>query len=283
MRMPQAIFENTVSLINNGSCSVGKICVFAAVPDKIKFSRRSGELKFDRFFYISKGNFTLINKSGTEIAADAGSVIYLPEDVEYESYWNSAEDGEYISFGFSLKNSVGIPITFSDEAILIAKDRNAELNKILIESHKKYIEYGWCANIELQSYFFHIMYTILRLRERSFLKRDAGSKDIYKAMLYLNNNYMSDVTSEELASMCNLSATTFRMLFKKYNNTSPIKYKNHLRMVHAREMLSSGLYTVSEVSELVNCCDLAHFNKLYKNEFGVNPSQDIPKSVEKYK
>ena len=58
---------------------------------------------------------------------------------------------------------------------------------------------------------------------------------------------------------------------------SPLKYKNHLKMQSAREMLKSGYHTVYEVSESVNCTDISHFNKLYKAEFGVNPSEDIPK------
>ena len=48
-------------------------------------------------------------------------------------------------------------------------------------------------------------------------------------------------------------------------------------MQSAREMLKSGYHTVSEVSESVNCTDISHFNKLYKAEFGINPSEDIPK------
>ncbi len=281
--MSQTSFDKTIEAINKGNCSVGKISVFFGTPNKIRYSRSIGELPFDRFFHINRGSFSLINKSGTKISAGAGNIIYLPADVEYESYWEKPEEGEYILFGFTLLNDIGQRISFSNEAILILKDKNAGLNNSFSDAYKKYTEYGLYANIELQSDFFHILYTILRLREKNSLKHGDSSKEIYKAMLYLNNNYTSDITSEKLASMCNLSPTTFRVLFKKYNNASPIKYKNHLRMNHAKEMLSSGLYTVSEVSEIVNCYDLAHFSKLYKNEFGVNPSQDIPKSVEKYK
>ena len=283
--MSQTSFDKIIEAINKGTCSVGQISVFSGtpIPNKIRYLRKIGEMPFDRFFYINKGSFSLINKSGTKITANAGNVIYLPADVEYESYWEKPENGEYILFGFVLHNDTGRYLSLSNEAILILKDKNTELNNIFSDAYKKYTEYGLYANIELQSDFFHILFTILRLREKNSLKYDDSSKKIYKALLYLNNNYTSDVTSEELASMCNLSPTTFRVLFKKCYNISPIKYKNHLRMKRAKEMLSSGLYTISEVSEMVNCCDLAHFSKLYKNEFGVNPSQDICKSVEKYK
>ena len=64
---------------------------------------------------------------------------------------------------------------------------------------------------------------------------------------------------------------------KKYNGISPLKYKNKLKMKHAKELLKSGLYTVSEVAEIVNCTDISHLNKLYKAEFGTTPSNDLVK------
>ena len=46
-----------------------------------------------------------------------------------------------------------------------------------------------------------------------------------------------------------------------------------LRMNHAKDMLESGVYTVTEVSDIMNCTDLSHFNRLYSSVFGINPSE----------
>ena len=43
-------------------------------------------------------------------------------------------------------------------------------------------------------------------------------------------------------------------------------------MAHAKNMLESGVYTVTEVSDIMGCADLSHFNCQYLCKFGINPS-----------
>lgn len=271
------MFENNIAKVCAGECSLGKIVLVSQIPDPMRYVCRIGEKAFDRFFYVTKGCFYIRNTDGESIEVPAGSVLYLPKDVEYESYWDDKVRGGYISFNFMLNDGKGEHIPLSDKVELVATDAKGELHQLFQKALEQYIDHEMFVEMVLQSLFYRIIYTIVRQISIKELREQRNSRDIYKAMVYLNDNYMNEVTTEDLAAMCGLSVATFRRVFKKYNNVSPIKYKNRLKMLHAREMLQSGLYTVSEVSDIVNCTDLSHFNKLYHTEFETNPSDDIPK------
>ena len=104
---------------------------------------------------------------------------------------------------------------------------------------------------------------------------DHSLDKIYEGISYLENNYTKEITTEQLAALCNMSESNFRRLFHRYSTLSPITYRNFLRMKHAREMLETGLYTVSEAAAIVNITDPFYFNKMFKKYFGTAPSNVI--------
>lgn len=234
-----------------------------------------GLKRFDRFFYVVRGEINIHNKNGTDVKAPAGTVVYLPSDVEYTSFWSSFEVGEYITLQFVLKDDENSHLALSDSSIVIAKDKNGELHSLFSIAYDEYIRHEAFAGVRLNQLFFEIFHKIIRRYNRSLYKEQSGSSGVYKAIIYINDNYMIDFTVEELAKMCGLSLSTFRRLFKAQTGTSPIKYKNNLKLLRAREMLGSGLYNVSEIVEIFGFCDMPYFNKIYKQKFGTNPSDEI--------
>lgn len=263
---------NTVNGFINGDCFIQNIVVMKAVPNPDRYINTKGEKLYDRLFYISKGTFYIREKGKNQIIAKEGSLVYLPKGVEYVSYWDKSIKGEYITFNYIAFNLNKVPMCLDNKISLIAVDKSGALYNLLNEAYKLYINQEKFAPLLLKSYFFEIMYNIFKINERAALKKDNKIREIYKAVIYLEDNYMTDITSEDLAKMCNISVATFRRLFKNIKGVSPYKYKNSLRMKHAKSMLESGVYTVSEVCEIMGCTDLSHFNRLYKAEFGQNPS-----------
>ncbi len=256
--------------------NISSIAVFAAVPDPSRYVCRAGQKNFDRFFYVAKGTICFENTDGSKLTAHKGTIVYLPAGVEYVSCWGQ-EEGYYISLHFLLYHTNGERMLLSDKVECAVDDKNGELYNLFKIMYSEYIQNQNFAYLKLVSGFYEIVYHMLRMVQRRILRKEDGMAEIFKAVIYLNDNYMSDITTEELAKMCCLSATVFRKQFKLHMGMSPMKYRTQLRFQHAREMLQSGVYTVSEISEVLNCTDISHFNKVYKAIFGKNPSEDIPK------
>ncbi len=269
---------SVIEKLFNKEFSVQEISVWTAIPDPKLYYCKIGQKRINRLFYISKGTFYLKNSDLSEITASKGDILYLPCDVEYISHWDEREEGHYISLNFLLFDKKGEPLLLSDKVEHIAKDKKGDLYTLFKTALEEYVKNQSFAYLRLQSLFYEVVYEISRNIQRRILKDDKATSEIYKAIIYLNDNYMGDVTTEQLAKMCGLSLSVFRRRFKANSGMSPMKYKLKLRLKHARQMLKSGSYTVSEISELLSCSDISHFNKLYNAEFSKNPSEDIPKN-----
>ena len=84
---------------------------------------------WSRLLYVSKGTITFssIEDSCDIIKAQSGDILYLPNNVTYESVIEDTENYDYFTVLFSLKNREGKTITVSDEICIMAKDEDAIL------------------------------------------------------------------------------------------------------------------------------------------------------------
>ena len=236
--------------------------------------RKKGDMLRSRFFYIVKGSMLFDKGKKTELLAKEGDIIYLPADITYISQWITDEgQGEYISFNCNLTNNFGEEIIFNEKIAVLANDKRGEYYKIFSQMNEVYCLGRGNMTLELKGLFYKFLADAVIKITRQKLKHGEKSKPIYRGILYLENNYTVDFPISELAKMCNMSETHFRRVFKKYKNMSPVKYRNQLRLNHAKKMLETGLYTVSEVAEIVNFSDVAYFSNCFKREFNINPSE----------
>ena len=264
--------SDTITAICEGRSFIKKIVVSANIANPARHTCNKGEKTMERLFYITKGCFYITEKNCEEIIANEGTLLFLPADVEYTSYWDSSKEGSYIAFNYELYDQTCAPLHLNEHIISVLYDKNLAIYHILKESLNTYIQNERFSELALQSLFYKLIYKIFRQQEQKSIKSNKHLTEIYKAIVYLEDHYMSEINTEKLAEMCNMSVSTFRRIFKKYKEASPMQYKQKLRLNHAKSMLESGVYNVTEVSEIMNCTDLSHFNRLYIKEFGINPS-----------
>lgn len=90
---------------------------------------------------------------------------------------------------------------------------------------------------------------------------------------YLNENYMCDLSMEEIASYTGRSLATFKRDFAKISNLTPQKWIIRRRLEAAHELIRKGRKKVSEVCFDVGFKNLSHFSKIYKATYGVAPTK----------
>lgn len=89
---------------------------------------------------------------------------------------------------------------------------------------------------------------------------------------YLNENYMCDLSMNEIASYTGRSLATFKRDFAKISDLTPQKWIIRRRLEAARDLIKSGKRNVTEVCFDVGFKNLSHFSKIYKEAYGVSPS-----------
>ena len=89
---------------------------------------------------------------------------------------------------------------------------------------------------------------------------------------YLNENYMCDLSMNEIASYTGRSLATFKRDFAKISDLTPQKWIIKRRLEAAHDLIKSGKKKVTEVCFDVGFKNLSHFSKTYKEAYGVAPS-----------
>lgn len=89
---------------------------------------------------------------------------------------------------------------------------------------------------------------------------------------YLNDNYMYDLSIEEIASFTGRSLSTFKRDFKKASDLSPEKWLIQRRLEAAFDKLKESGKSVTDVYMEVGFKNLSHFSSAFKKQYGVAPS-----------
>ncbi len=248
---------------------------FPVPPDYTVLGRN--EKNYSRFFYVVSGVIVFNENTNKKLKATAGDLLYLPADVTYTSFWVEGLKSEYIAFNCNMFDTDNNEILLADDIVLLCRDRNNMYYDIFQKMHEVY--YVGASNWELvlKSCFYSFLADLIYQLSYDKLKNSSLSSVIYNGIVELENNYMSNISIGDLAKKCAVSETTFRRNFTKLKGMSPVSYRNDLRLKHAYNFLMSGLYSVSEVMEMVGFNELPYFSRSFKKKFGITPMECIKK------
>ena len=99
------------------------------------------------------------------------------------------------------------------------------------------------------------------------------AKKIQPALKLIEKNWNKELSLEILAKECNLSVSHFRHLFTKTLNTSPMEYRDSLRLLYAKDYLMLEVYSIKEIANFCGFEDVNYFNRFFKKHIGVTPSK----------
>ena len=92
---------------------------------------------------------------------------------------------------------------------------------------------------------------------------------------FMEENFMSDLSIEEIAHYTGRSLATFKRDFKKISSLTPEKWLIKKRLEKAYELMRTGKKKVVEVYAEVGFRNPSHFSTAFKKEFGVAPTAII--------
>ena len=106
-----------------------------------------------------------------------------------------------------------------------------------------------------------------------FHTRPAPPKRMQRCKEHLDEN-VCDTTLRvsDLATMCGVSEVYFRAEFKKFYGSSPLEYIKKRRIEIARQLLSTGLYNVTQVAERAGFDSISYFSAEFRRLTGETPS-----------
>jgi transcriptional regulator GlxA family with amidase domain len=91
----------------------------------------------------------------------------------------------------------------------------------------------------------------------------------------LRTDFDQPVIIEELATLVNMSVTSFHRQFKAVTGMSPLQYQKTLRLQEARRLMLTAMLDVGAAGRRVGYSSAAQFTREYGRFFGSAPTKDI--------
>ena len=123
----------------------------------------------------------------------------------------------------------------------------------------------------LVNHLIGMMYSLERNIELS--KNQQQVDMINRARLRIRQSLESDLTIQRVAEEMGVSYSNFRKLFKEFTGLSPATYQQELRLLRAKELLSTTDLTVKEIAYRLNFESPDYFSAKFKSKMGCKPSE----------
>ena len=204
------------------------------------------------------------------VSVGENEIVYMPKGSSYTvSSKNSgncyainfdiSENVDFEPFSFKLKNSPAFIKEF-EKATELWRNRSTAFN------------------MQCKSILYNILSMMQNEYNSKYIARSTANL-IAPAIEYIKKNYTNEnISVPNLAKMCDISEDYFRKIFKSTFGVSPRKYINEMKISYAKELITSGIYTITEAAELSGYTDMSYFSREFKKVFGVCPA-DYRKSV----
>lgn len=202
---------------------------------------------------------------GTKVPAMPNDILYLPKNSDY--IVKSIISGGCYAINFDISETIDLkPFSFR------VKNASSFLNSFT-QAERVWRTKSSGYELKCKAELYNTIYNLRKEFELGYISKGVSDK-IKPAIDYIHQEYINgNIEIARLARLCGISETYFRRIFQKTFGISPIKYINNLKITRAKELISSGLYTVSEVAELSGFYDECYFSREFKKTVGICPSE----------
>ena len=120
----------------------------------------------------------------------------------------------------------------------------------------------------------HLIGKMYSLERNIELSRNQQQVDmIDKARWRIRESLESEITIQGIAEELGVSYSNFRKLFKEYTGLSPATYQQELRLLRAKELLSTTDLSIKEIAYRLNFESPDYFSAKFKAKLGVKPRE----------
>ena len=104
--------------------------------------------------------------------------------------------------------------------------------------------------------------------------RAGGLDDVFNVIVdYLEQNIDKNVTLDSVCDHFYFSKTYIKTLFKNKTGKGLIGYFNEMKLKKAKQLISLGSFTFTEISEMLSYSSVHYFSRCFKTYTGMTPTE----------
>lgn len=150
------------------------------------------------------------------------------------------------------------------------KFSSLKLNEAVFKNIIKFIDNfeDYSMDIEKESMFLKYIYPVISVEDANILE----NFNLKRVKEYIDDNYLSNITLDELAKINSVSKYSLIRQFEKQYGLSPHKYIMNLRINYAKKIIKAN-EDFAYVAIKSGFYDQSHFIKYFKEYTGVTPME----------
>ncbi len=210
--------------------------------------------------YRIKGCSTF-HAQGQQLSAGTGAITYIPAGCDYR-HINPAPE-EIIVVHLDSNSHIGKSLQIETDAV--------DLEPLFRNLLEIWEEGGTSAYNRCMSLLYAIFDALERKNKASVPTVPAT---ILPGVELLHKSFRDPrLTVAQLANACFVSEVYFRRVYHSFAGQSPLQTILQLRFQYAKNLLSSGYYTVTQAATLSGFSDVKYFRTAFKKYTGQTPTQ----------
>ena len=204
-----------------------------------------------------------IASSNHEFVSGADALTFMPAGHDY--YTEILESGEMIVLHYQISDDSE---DFFDRPTLISPKNKDTFLDIFSQALTHSVVGNKCACMSDAYRLFSEIF------KESCLPRIQPYPRLAVAKQYMDENFTSpELRISDLAALCKTSEVYFRREFKTYYGETPIEYIKRRRIETACRLLSTELYSITEVASRSGFDSASYFSSEFKRYIGCSPKE----------
>ncbi len=270
--------------------------IFIQVSDNFDFNGITHSHCFIELIYVISGTATHTVEN-TSYTVKKGNVVMIDYKVPHSFTFDPLSEEGFVTYDllftpdffnpatlnnnefFSLTSSYLFASVFTEFHVENAlqnliKTNSRELRSLFEKIYDEYTSGKKGAKSLIRAYMIELIIKIFReIDKQQPAFTQTHQELVQKAIEYLQKNYQSPISLDEIVSGIFLSKNYFRQVFKKTTGISISSYIQELRITEACHLLETTTDSTSEIAYKCGFNDTKFFYQTFKNMFGITPAE----------
>ena len=266
---------NVVTTVGYQSILPGSVYPLSRHPGVYDFKPQTGRILNEyQLVYITRGSGYFSSQSCKRQPIKAGTILLLFPG-EWHSYYPDTKTGwdEYwVGFRGPSIDRLVTGKFFSIKEPVLHLGVSATLVNLYDEIIRFATEEKYGYQPLISGLVSHMLgYIFYKVKNNSFTNMYLVDK-INEARALMKDHMEEPLSPEKIASMLGLSYSLFRRTFKEYTGISPMKYQTQLKLLKAKELLTSTSLTISEIAYRLHFENAGQFSTFFHKKEKSTPS-----------
>lgn len=228
--------------------------------------------KGDQDYYLMAmilGGSARYQMNGKSFQVQAGDVLFFRKGTHYTATVTSKEPWEHIVVGFRTDGDID---DFPTEGATRVS-RGNRFEELFRQVYSVWSGCGFGYKLQAKAILHQLLFSLMRENVSHLVGSSTALRAMKTASDYMEKNYREKITVEELAVRSGYSASHFARVFTKVYDISPIQYLNQIRIMHAKNLLRTGQYSMAEIAQECGFSNVYYFSRCFKQITGTTPAK----------